>query len=86
MKLTCQKSLKSVWVEKTQFKIYRAYSPPNNKNLYLDILDITNNTIIVADFNAASTTWGYNYQNHPWKTVEYLNNNNLTLLYDPGES
>jgi hypothetical protein len=35
-----------VWVEKTQFKMYGIYSPPNNKKLYLDILDITNNMII----------------------------------------
>jgi len=47
--------------------------------------NIMNNTIIVGDFNAASTTWGYRYQNHRWNTVEeYLNSNSHTLLYDPG--
>jgi hypothetical protein len=56
-------------VEKIQFKIYGVYSPPNNKNLNLDILNIMNNTIIVGDFNAASTTWGYSCQN-PGNTVE----------------
>jgi hypothetical protein len=74
-------------VEKIQFKIYGVYSPPNNKNLNLDFLNIMNNTIIVGDFNAASTTWGYCYQNHLGNTVEeYLNSNCHTLLYDPGES
>jgi len=77
----------TVWVEKIQLKIYGVYSPPNNKNLNLDILNILNNTIIVGDFNAASTTWGYCYQNRPGNTVEeYLNSNSHTLLYDPGES
>jgi hypothetical protein len=77
----------TVWVEKIQIKIYGVYSPPNNKNLNLDILNIMNNTIIVGDFSAASTTWGYSYQNHRGNTVEeYLNSNSRTLLYDPGES
>jgi hypothetical protein len=77
----------AVCVEKTQFKIHGVYSPPNNKNLNLDILNTTNDTIIVGDINAASITWGYSYQNHPEKTIEeYLNSNSLTLLYDPGES
>jgi len=77
----------TVWVEKTQFKIYGVYSPPNNKNLNLDILNTMNDTIIVGDINTASITWGYGYQNHPGKTnEEYLNSNSLTLLYDPGES
>jgi len=77
----------TVWAEKTQFKIYGAYSPPNNKNLNLDILNTMNDTIIVGDINAASITWEYSYQNHPGKTIEeYLNSNSLTLLYDPGES
>jgi hypothetical protein len=61
MELTCQKSLKSVWVEKTQFKMYGVYSPPNNKNMNLDFLNVTNNTIIVGDFHAASATWGCSY-------------------------
>jgi len=75
------------WAEETQFKIYGVYSPPKNKNLNLDILKTMNNTIIVGDINAASITWGYNYQNHPGKTIEkHLNSNSLTLLYDPGES
>ena len=76
-----------VWVEKTQFRIYGLYNLPNNKNLNLDILNIMNSTIIMEDFNAGSTTWGYTYQNHPEKTVEeHLNSNSLTLLYEPGES
>jgi len=41
----------TVWVEKIQF----------NKNMNLDIFNVTNNTIIVGDFHAASTTWGCSY-------------------------
>jgi hypothetical protein len=77
----------TVWVEKTQFKIYGVYSPPKNNNLNLDILNTMNDTVIVGDINAASTTWGYSYQNHPGKiNEEYLNSKSLTLLYYPGES
>ena len=76
----------TVWVVKTQFKIYGVYSPPNN-NLNHDILNITNNMITVGDFNAKSKTWGYSYQTHLRKTVKkYLHNSSLTLLYDPGVS
>jgi hypothetical protein len=46
-----------------------------------------NNMLIVGDFNASSTMWGYSYQIHARKTVEeYLNSNSLTLLRGPGES
>ena len=41
--------------------------------------------LIVGDFSTASINWGYSYQNHLGKTVEYLNSNSHTLLYDPGE-
>ena len=74
----------TVWTDKNKIKIYGIYSPPNNKNLNLDILNITNNTIIVGDLNAASPAWGYNYKNRVGKLVEdYINSNSLKVLYDP---
>jgi hypothetical protein len=60
----------TVLVEKTQLKIYGVYCPPSNKNLNLGALKIMNNTIILGVCSAASTTWGYSYQNHLGKTVE----------------
>ena len=58
--------------------------PPGNKNLCLDTLDITSATVVIADFNAASPYWGYNYYNHVGRTVEeYLNSQKLELLYNP---
>jgi len=45
----------TVWVEKIQFKMYGVYSPPNNKNLNLDNLNVMNNTILLGDVNSAST-------------------------------
>jgi hypothetical protein len=73
-----------VWKHNHQTGIYGIYSPPNNKCLNLDILDLTNNTVIVGDFNAASPNWGYTYKNAPGKAVEeFLVANTIELLYNP---
>jgi hypothetical protein len=41
----------NVWEHNHHTRIYGIYSPPNNKGLNLDILDVTNNnTVIVGDF------------------------------------
>jgi exonuclease III len=47
--------------ENKKFTIYSIYSPPGNKNLCLDTLDIISATVVIGDFNAASPYWGYNY-------------------------
>jgi hypothetical protein len=48
----------SIWKENKKFTIYGIYSPPGNKNLYLDTLDITSATVVIGEFNAASPSWG----------------------------
>jgi len=74
----------TIWKEKKKFTIYGTYSPPGNKNLCLDTLDITSATVVNGDFNAASPGWGYNYYNHTGRTVEeFLNSQKLELLYNP---
>jgi len=76
----------SLWKENKKFTIYGIYSPPGNKNLLLDTLDITPSTVVIRDFNAASPSWGYNYYNHAGRTVEeFLNSQKLELLYHPEE-
>jgi hypothetical protein len=73
----------NVW-KHNHHTIYGIYSPPNNKCLNLDILDLTNNTVIVRDLNAASPNWGYTYKNAPGKAVEeFLAANTVELLYKP---
>ena len=73
-----------IWKENKRFTIYGICSPPGNKNLCLDILDITSTTIVIGDFNAASPSWGYNYYNHAGRTVEeFLNSQKIELLYNP---
>ena len=53
-------------------------------NLNLDILDTLGSTIIVGDFNAASSLWGYNYPNNAGNTIEdFLSNSSMELLYKP---
>jgi hypothetical protein len=61
----------NVWKHNHHTRIYGRYSPPNNKGLNLDILDLTNNTVIVGDFNAASPNCGYTYNNTPGKAVNF---------------
>jgi len=74
----------SLWKENKKFTIYGIYSPPGNKNLLLDTLDITSSTVVIGDFNAASPSWGYNNYNHAGRTVEeFLNSQKLELLYHP---
>ena len=43
-----------IWKENNKFTIYGIYSPPSNKNLCLDTLDITSATVVNGDLNAAS--------------------------------
>jgi hypothetical protein len=74
----------SIWKESKKFTISGIYSPPGNKNLYLDTLDITSATVVIGDFNVASPSWGYNYYNHAGRIVEeFLNSQKLQLLYNP---
>jgi len=74
----------TIWKENKKFTIYGIYSPPGNKNLRLDTLDITSATVVIGDFNAASPNWGYTYYNQAGRIVEeYLNSQKLQLLYNP---
>lgn len=73
----------NILINKKKFLIYGIYSPPNNKNLNLDILPVPKNTILVGDFNAASPSWGYETYNQVGKLVEdFSDSNALTVLYN----
>jgi hypothetical protein len=75
----------NVWKHNHHTRIYGIYSPPNNKCLNLDILDLTNNNIVImGDFNTASPDWSYTYKNATGKAVEeFLVANTAQLLYNP---
>ena len=76
-----------IWKENKKFTIYGIHSPPGNKNLCLDTLDITSATVVIADFTAASPSWGYNYYNHPGRTVEeFLSSQKIEHLYNPEDT
>ena len=71
------------WRENKNLTIYGIYSPPNNTSLNLDILNITNNTIILGDLNGASPTWGYGYTNAVGAKIEdFINSNSIELVYN----
>jgi len=40
-----------IWKENKKFTIYGIYSPPGNKNLCLDTLNITSATVVIGDSN-----------------------------------
>ena len=71
-----------LWKNKEHFTIYFVYNPPNNIP-DLDLLEITNRTILIGDFNAHSKLWGYVDTNSTGKTIEeLLNTNKLELIFN----
>lgn len=73
----------NVWNEKTHFKIQRIYSPPDNKNLNLDLLIPNRKTIFVGDFNPASSSWGYTYQNQVGLIVkDFVDSKAMFIAYE----
>ncbi|VDO05268.1 unnamed protein product [Rodentolepis nana] len=71
----------NVWKCQNQFKIYAIYNPPKNcPNFYF--LTISYKTVVLGDFNAHSTRWGYKDTNIAGKEIEdMLNSNPLELIY-----
>ncbi|VDO09719.1 unnamed protein product [Rodentolepis nana] len=62
-------------------KIYAVYNPPQNCPKF-DFLNTSHKTVVVGDFNAHSTRWGYEDTNIAGKEIEdMLNSNPLELIY-----
>ncbi|VDO02082.1 unnamed protein product [Rodentolepis nana] len=53
----------NVWKCQNQFKIYAVYNPPQNC-LNFEFLIISTKTMVLGDFNAHSTRWGYKVSKH----------------------
>ncbi|VDO08938.1 unnamed protein product [Rodentolepis nana] len=71
----------NVWKCQNHFKIYAVYNPPQNCPNF-DFLNISHKTVILGDFNAHSTRWGYKDTNIAGKEIEdMLNSNPLELIY-----
>ena len=75
-----------VWKNEFHYKIYAVYSPPNNKPDF-SILNFTNKTIFLGDFNGHSPIWGYTDTNASGKeTEDILNTSNLQLVYNKNDT
>jgi hypothetical protein len=48
-----------IWKDHTKTKYFVAYNPPDNITDILETLEIDRSTILVGDFNAHYTNWGY---------------------------
>ena len=73
----------TVWKCNNKFKVYGIYSPPNNNNLNLDLLENDKKTIIIGDLNGHSPRWGYSNVNKVGKIIEdYLDANTMNILYN----
>nr|CDS26585.1 hypothetical protein HmN_000148200 [Hymenolepis microstoma] len=71
----------NVWKSQSHFKIYAVYNPPQNRPNF-DLLNISYKTVVLGDFNAHSTRWGYKNRNTAWKAIEDIfNNSPLELIY-----
>nr|CDS31997.1 hypothetical protein HmN_000397500 [Hymenolepis microstoma]CUU97691.1 hypothetical transcript [Hymenolepis microstoma] len=61
--------------------MYTVYNPPQNRPNF-DLLNISYKTIVLEDFNAHSTRWGYRNRNTAGKEIEdILNSSPLELIY-----
>ena len=61
-----------VWKQGNNFTIYATYNPPNNKPDFTSLI-VTSKTIIIGDFNAYSSKWGYKDTNRAGKETEDFN-------------
>uniref|UniRef100_A0A8D8Q7F5 Endonuclease/exonuclease/phosphatase domain-containing protein n=1 Tax=Cacopsylla melanoneura TaxID=428564 RepID=A0A8D8Q7F5_9HEMI len=75
-----------VWNKDEHLKIYCCYNPPTNSP-DLSVIIIQSKTVIIGDFNAHSTNWGYQSQNEPGAKLEdFINTNTLELIYKPNDT
>jgi hypothetical protein len=66
--------------------IHMVYNPPRNQTEELETLQVTRNTIIVGDFNAPHTDWGYKKTDQVGQIVaEFIYSNAVLLLEDEDE-
>nr|CDS26091.1 selectin protein,pol protein [Hymenolepis microstoma] len=61
--------------------MYAVYNPPQNRSNF-DLRNISYKTIVLGDFNAHSTRWGYKNRNTAGNEIEdILNSSPLELIY-----
>ncbi|VDO13827.1 unnamed protein product [Rodentolepis nana] len=65
----------NAWKWQKHFKIYAVYNPPQNCPNF-DFLNISHQTVVLGDFNAHSTRWGYKDTNIAGKEIEDMQNSN----------
>ncbi|VDN99169.1 unnamed protein product [Rodentolepis nana] len=71
----------NIWKCQDHFKIYAVYNPPQNCPNF-DYLNISHKIVVLGDFNAHSTRWGYKYTKIDGKEIEdMVNSNPLELIY-----
>nr|CDS27635.1 hypothetical protein HmN_000757200 [Hymenolepis microstoma] len=77
----CEMIRLNVWESQNHLKMYEVYNPPLNRS-NLDLLNISHNTIVLGDFNAHSTRWGYKNRNTAGNEIEdILNSSPLERIY-----
>nr|CDS29376.1 selectin protein [Hymenolepis microstoma]CUU99916.1 selectin protein [Hymenolepis microstoma] len=62
--------------------MHAVYNPPQNRPNF-DLLNISHKTVVLGDFNAHSTRWGYKNRNTAGKEIEdILNSSPLEVIYN----
>jgi ribonuclease HI len=75
-----------VWKNDHSAKIFGIYNPPNN-DPDLRLVDVSQRTVVVGDFNAHFQDVGYKNVNKAGRTIEdFILTNNIELLYTNGDT
>jgi hypothetical protein len=70
-----------IWKGHTKTKFIIAYNPPNNITDKLETLEIDRITLLIGDFNAHKTSWGYRDTCRFGESLEeYIDSQPLLLL------
>jgi hypothetical protein len=72
----------NVWKQGNNFTIYAIYSPPNDKPDFT-FLYVTSKTILIGDFNAHSSTWGYKDTNTAGKVCTHRSVSEVHIAANP---
>nr|CUU99687.1 hypothetical transcript [Hymenolepis microstoma] len=77
----CEKIRINVWKNQNPFKMYTHYNPSQIRPNF-NLLNMSHKTIVLGDFNAHSTRWGYENRNTAGKEIEgILKGSPLELIY-----
>jgi ribonuclease HI len=81
---TLEATLLTIWKRAVKTRLIVIYNPPSNHPEILNQLEIDDSTLIIGDFNAPNTAWGYKTTTNIGAEVEdFINTSPICLINDP---